>query len=84
VAAGDPRDFVDVLAVAPTLAAALALAVVALCKAILVTLIDEEVPATRHRPPWPGAVLDFAVVIFVVAFCWLRCKEDRRSGGRLA
>lgn len=76
MAAGVPRDFVDALARVPTLAAALALALGALCIAILVTPIDEEVPATRHRAPWPVAVLAFAMVIFVVAFCWLRHDED--------
>ena len=65
----------DVLARAPTLAAALTLAMVALCIAILVMPIDEEVPATRRRAPWPVAVLTFAIVIFVVAFCWLRNDE---------
>ncbi len=75
LAAGVPRDFVDVLARAPTLAAALTLAMVALCIAILVMPIDEEVPATPRRAPWPVAVLAFAIVIFVVAFCWLRNDE---------
>ena len=74
-AAGVPRDFVDVLARVPSLAAALALAMAALCIAILVMPIDEEVPATRRRAPWPVAVLAFAIVIFVVAFCWLRNDE---------
>ena len=75
LAAGVPRDFVDVLARVPSLAAALALAMVALCIAILVMPIDEEVPATRRRAPWPVAVLAFAITIFVVAFCWLRNDE---------
>ena len=66
----------DVLARAPTLAAALTLAVVALCIAILVMPIDEEVRATPRRAPWPVAVLAFAIVIFVVAFCWLSNDED--------
>ncbi len=38
-------------------------------------LIDEEVPATPRRAPWPVAVLAFAIVIFVIAFCWLRNDE---------
>jgi hypothetical protein len=75
-AAGVHRDFVDVLARAPTLAAALTLAMVDLCIAILVMPIDEEVPATPRRAPWPVAVLAFAIVIFVVAFCWLSNDED--------
>jgi hypothetical protein len=49
---------------------------VALCIAILVMPIDEEVPATPRRAPWPVAVLAFAIVIFVVAFCWLSNDED--------
>ena len=40
LAARVPRDFVDVLARAPTVAAALTLAMVALCIAILVMPID--------------------------------------------
>lgn len=76
MAAGVPRDFVDLLARAPTLAAALALAAVALCIAILVMPIDEEVPVTRQRAPWPAAVLAFAVVIFVITVRWLRQDED--------
>jgi hypothetical protein len=48
---------------------------VALCIAILVMPIDEEVPATPRRAPWPVAVLAFAIVIFVIAFCWLRNDE---------
>lgn len=75
LAAGVPRDFVDVLAKAPTVAAALTLAMVAMCIAILVMPIDEEVRATSRRAPWPVAVLAFAIVIFVVAFCWLRNDE---------
>jgi hypothetical protein len=67
-----PRAFVDMLARAPTLAAALTLAMVALCIAILVVPIDEEVPAARRRAPWPVAVLAIAIFIFAVAFCWLR------------
>ena len=54
---------------------ALTLAMVALCIAILVIPIDEEVPATPRRAPWPVAVLAFAIVIFVIAFCWLRNDE---------
>ena len=76
LAAGVPRDFVDVLARAPTLAAALTLAMVALCIAILVLPIDEEVPGTLHRAPWPVAVLGFAVVIFIIAFKCLGPDED--------
>lgn len=76
VAAGVPRDFVDVLARAPTLAAALALAVMALCIAHLVMPIDEEVPATRQRAPWPAAMLDLAMVIFAIAFYRLRHDKD--------
>lgn len=54
----------------------LALAVVGLCVATPVMPIDEEVPATRQRVPWPVAVLALALVIFVVAFCWLTHDED--------
>ena len=75
LAARVPRDFVDVLAKAPTVAAALTLAMVAMCIAILVMPIDEEVTATRRRAPWPVAVLAFAIVIFVIAFCRLRNNE---------
>ena len=74
-AAGVPCDFVDVLARAPTFAAALTLAMVAMCIAILVMPIDEEVRATPRRAPWPVAVLAFAIVIFVIAVCWLRNDE---------
>ena len=76
MAGGVPRDFVDLLARAPTLAAALALAAAALCIAILLTPIDEEVPVTRQRAPWPATVLAFAVVIFVVTVRWLWHDED--------
>ena len=65
----------DVLARAPPLAAALTLAMVALCIAILVLPIDEEVPAPPRHAPWPAAVLAFAIVIFIIAFCWLRNDE---------
>ncbi len=75
LAASVPRDFADVLARVPSLAAALTLAMAALCIAVLIMPIDEEVPATRRRAPWPVAVLAFAIVIFVVAFCWLRNDE---------
>jgi hypothetical protein len=71
-----PRAVIDLLARAPTLAAALTLAMVALCIAILVMPIDEEVPTTPRRAPWPVAVLAFAIVIFVVAVCWLSNGED--------
>ena len=75
LAAGVPRAFVDVLVRVTSLAAALALAMAALCIAILVMPIDEEVLATNHRAPWPVTVLDFAVGIFVVALCWLMRDE---------
>ena len=76
VASGVSCDFAGLLTRASTLAAALALAVAALCIAILVVPIDEEVPSTRQRAPWPVAVLAFAVVIFVVACGCLRHDED--------
>ena len=76
LAAGVPRGFVDVLAKAPTLAAALTLAMVALCIAILVLPIDEEVPATPRRAPWPVAVLAFAVAIFAITYICLERDED--------
>jgi len=75
-AAGVPCDFVDVLARAPTLAAALTLAMVALCIAILVLPIDEEVPATPRRAPWPVAVLAFAVAIFAITYICMKRDED--------
>ena len=75
-AAGVPCEFVDVLARAPTLAAALTLAVVALCIAILVMPIDEEVPATPRRAPWPVAVLAFAVAIFAITYICMKRDED--------
>ena len=75
-AAGVPCDFVDVLARAPTLAAALTLAMVALCSAILVMPIDEEVPATPRRAPWPVAVLAFAVAIFAITYICMKRDED--------
>ena len=75
-AAGVPCDFVDVLARAPTLAAALTLAMVALCIAILVMPIDEEVPATPRRAPWPVAVLAFAVAIFAITYICMKRDED--------
>jgi hypothetical protein len=67
---------VDVLARAPTLAAALTLAMVALCIAILVLPIDEEVPVTRPRAPWLFAVLAFAVAVFAIAYPCLRRIDD--------
>ena len=76
LAAGVPRDFVDVLAKAPTLAAALTLAMVALCIAILVMPIDEEVRATPRRAPWPVAVLAFAMAIFAMACICMNRDED--------
>ena len=76
LAAGVPRDFVDVLARAPTLAAALTLAMVALCIAILVMPIDEQVPATRRCAPWRVAVLVFAALSFIIAFRCPRTDED--------
>ena len=76
MASGVSCDFAGLLTRASTLAAALALAVAALCIAILVVPIDEEVPSTRQRAPWPVAVLAFAVVIFVVACGCLRHDED--------
>ena len=66
----------DVLARAPTLAAALTLAMVALCSAILVMPIDEEVPATPRRAPWPVAVLAVAVAIFAITYICLKRDED--------
>ena len=75
-AAGVRCDFVDVLARAPTLAAALTLAMVALCSAILVMPIDEEVPATPRRAPWPVAVLAFAVAIFAITYICMKRDED--------
>ena len=75
-AAGVPCEFVDVLARAPTLAAALTLAMVALCIAILVMPIDEEVPATPRRAPWPVAVLAFAVAIFAITYICMKRDED--------
>ena len=66
----------DVLARAPTLAAALTLAMVALCIAILVMPIDEEVPATPRRAPWPVAVLAFAVAIFAITYICRKRDED--------
>ena len=76
LAAGVPRDFVDVLAKAPTLAAALTLAMVALCIAVLVMPIDEEVRATPRRAPWPVAVLAFAMAIFAITYICLERDED--------
>ena len=76
LAAGVPRDFVDVLAKAPTLAAAVTLAMVALCIAILVMPIDEEVRATPRRAPWPVAVLAFAMAIFAMACICMNRDED--------
>ena len=76
LAAGVPRDFVDVLARAPTLAAALTLAMVALCIAILVMPIDEEVRATPRRAPWPVAVLAFAMAIFAMTCICMKRDED--------
>ena len=73
---GVPRDFVDVLAKAPTLAAALTLAMVALCIAVLVMPIDEEVRATPRRAPWPVAVLAFAMAIFAITYICLERDED--------
>jgi hypothetical protein len=67
---------VDVLAKAPTLAAALTLAVVALCIAILVMPIDEKVRATPGRAPWPVAVLAFAMAIFAITYICLERDED--------
>ncbi len=76
VDAGVPRDFMDILARAPALAAALTLAMAALCIAILVMPIDEEVPATLQRAPWAFAVLAFAVAIFAISYNSMRCDED--------
>ena len=76
LAAGVPRDFVDVLAKAPTLAAALTLAMVALCVAVLVMPIDEEMRATPRRAPWPVAVLAFAMAIFAITYICLERDED--------
>jgi hypothetical protein len=67
---------VDVLARAPTLAAALTLAMVALCIAVLVMPIDEEVRATPRRAPWPVAVLAFAMAIFAITYICLERDED--------
>ena len=66
----------DVLAKAPTLAAALTLAMVALCIAILVLPIDEEVPAKPRRAPWPVAVLAFAMAMFAITYICLERDED--------
>ena len=66
----------DVLARAPTLAAALTLAMVALCIAILVMPIDEEVPATPRRAPFQAPIVAFAIDIFAVAFCRLRNDDS--------
>jgi len=60
---GVPRDLVGVLVRAPIVAAALALALVALCGAILVMPVNDEVPVTRQRAPSPAAVLAFALAI---------------------
>ena len=76
LAAGVPRDFVDVLARAPTLAAALTLAMVALCSAILVMPIDEEMRVPPRRAPWPVAVLAFAMAIFAITYICLERDED--------
>ena len=76
LAAGVPRAFVDVLVRVTSLAAALALAMAALCIAILVMPIAEQVPATGRRAPWPVAVLGFPVVICIIAFRCLRSEED--------
>ena len=76
LAAGVPRDVVDVLARAPTLAAALTLAMVALCIAVLVMPIDEEVRATPRRAPWPVAVLAFAMAMFAITYICLERDED--------
>ena len=66
----------DVLAKAPTLAAALTLAMVALCVAVLVMPIDEEMRATPRRAPWPVAVLAFAMAIFAITYICLERDED--------
>ena len=66
----------DVLAKAPTLAAALTLAMVALCIAVLVMPIDEEVRATPRRAPWPVAVLAFGMAIFAITYICLERDED--------
>lgn len=67
-ARGCPHGFVVVMVRAPSLVAAMALAVVAQCIALLAMPINEEVPATRPRTPWLAVVLAFAVAIFVIAY----------------
>ena len=49
---------------------------VALCIAILVMPIDEEVPGTLHRAPWPVAVLGFAMAIFAMTCICMNRDED--------
>ena len=48
----------------------------ALCIAILVMPIDEEVRATPRRAPWPVAVLAFAVAIFAITYICMKRDED--------